>query len=415
MQPPPPPPRGGGGGGVSRNHAKHPGWGKKKSSLSGGFVLTISVGDQHRFSRSDQGPPVLDEVVERLPLEIDVFLLVNREQVVEEVLLLTRGRTELARQGLLHAEPRLICTAARLMRIEVGHGRESVEQGLAIVSRTPLKQLGKASDRVEGPRRHTVGIGTSPTSEQGASVRRSHGNLVGDLQRLLELSSDSDELVDGLFHVLNLGKEVLGMADLETKLASSVTHHHLESVGANDAGRGVDPVEVGAAVDAVEEAEAVLELAVAYIESVEIGSQLDGDETAAAIIDRASRFDDGSSTADSVLDDFPEATIGESLIRLGDRNASGFAVVAATEVAPAFQRSVVGDEQRETLNLKRESVVESDNRDDLRKSLPSHFKTGLNVASFNVVSHSVFSFCNVLWLTDGGQSTGCGGILQAGK
>jgi hypothetical protein len=47
--------------------------------------------------------------------------------------------------------------------------------------------------------------------------------------------------------------------------------------------------------------------------------------------------------------------------------------------------------------------------------LPSHFKTGLNVASFNVVSHNVFSFCNVLRLTDGGQSTGCGGILQAGK
>ncbi len=191
------------------------------------------------------------------------------------------------------------------------------------------------------------------------------------------------------------------MAHFETELTRSVTHYHCEGVRANDAGRGVDPVEVGRAVDAVEEAEAVLELAVADIESVEIGSQLDGDETAAAIIDRASRFDDGSSTADSVLDDFPEATIGESLIRLGDRNASGFAVVAATEVAPAFKRSVVGDEQRETLNLKRESVVESDNRDDLRKSLPSHFKTGLNVASFNVVSHNVFSFCNVLWLTDG--------------
>ena len=354
--------------------------------------MTFSVGNQHRFGGGDQGPPVVHEVVERLPLEIDVFLLVNRKEVVEEVLLLTRGGTELARQGLLHAEPRLIRTAARLMRVEVGHGRESVEQGLAVVSRTPLEQFSETTNGVEGARRHSVGIGSRPTSEQRPSVSRRDGNLVGDFQRLLELSGDTDELVDGLLHVLNLGKEVLGVADLETELARSVAHHHCEGVGANDAGRGVDPVEVSAAVDAVQEAETVLELTVANLENVEIGSELDGDETAAAIIDRASGFDGGSGSANSVLDDFPEATVGESLIRLGNRNASGFAVIAATEVAPALQRSVVGDEEGETLNLKRESVVEGDDGNDLGEAVPSLFDTSLNVAIFQMSCHSVVFF-----------------------
>ena len=106
------------------------------------------------------------------------------------------------------------------MRVEIGDGRESVEERLAVVTSTTLKQLRESSDVVESPRGHSVGIGTSPTCEQGASIGGSHGNLVCDYQCLLELGGDANELVNGLFHVFDLGKEVLGVAHLKTECVS---------------------------------------------------------------------------------------------------------------------------------------------------------------------------------------------------
>ena len=256
--------------------------------------MTISVGDQHRFSRRDQSASVLDHLVKRGPLENRSLALVNGEQVGKEVLLLTRGGTELARKALLHLEAGLIGTAAGLMRVEVGHRRESVEEGLAVVTSTPLEQFGQAGYGVERPRRQAVGFSSSPTSEQGTSVSRSYWNLVRDDESLLELSGHANKLVNRLFHVLDLGQEVLGVAHLEAELAAGVTHHDREGVRADNAGRRVDPVEVGRTVDAVEEAEAVLELAVTNLENVKVSAKLHRNETAATIIDRASRFDGGT-------------------------------------------------------------------------------------------------------------------------
>ena len=55
------------------------------------------------------------------------------------------------------------------MRVEIGDGRESVEEGLAVVTSTTLKQLRESSDVVESPRGHSVSIGTCPTCEQALS------------------------------------------------------------------------------------------------------------------------------------------------------------------------------------------------------------------------------------------------------
>ena len=68
------------------------------------------------------------------------------------------------------------------MRVEIGDGRESVEESLAVVTSTTLKQLRESSDVVESPRGHSVSIGTCPTCEQGASIGGSHGNLIRDDQ-----------------------------------------------------------------------------------------------------------------------------------------------------------------------------------------------------------------------------------------
>ena len=171
--------------------------------------MTISVGDQDRFRRRDEGAPVVDHLIERGTLENRSLALVNGEQVGKEVLLLARGGTELARQGLLNAKAGLICTAARLMGVEIGDGGKSVEQGLAVVSCTTLKQFGQPGYGVESPRRHSVRICTSPTSEKRASVSRSDGDFVGDLQSLLELGGHADKLIDSLLHVFDLGENVL--------------------------------------------------------------------------------------------------------------------------------------------------------------------------------------------------------------
>jgi len=190
------------------------------------------------------------------------------------------------------------------------------------------------------------------------------------------------------------------VAHLEAELAAGVTHHDCEGVRANDASRGVHPVEVSAAVDAVEQRETVLELAITHLESVEIGSQLDRHETAATIIDRASGFDHRTRTANSVLDDFPEASVGNGRVSIGNRNSDRLAVVTATEVAPTVERSVVGDQQGQTFNVERERIVELNDGNDLGEAVPSLFDSSLNVAIFQMSCHSIFSFCNVLRLTD---------------
>ena len=205
------------------------------------------------------------------------------------------------------------------------------------------------------------------------------------------------------------------MAHLKTELARVIAHYHCEGVRANDAGRGVHAVEVGAAVDAVEQRKTVLELAITHLESVEIGSQLDRHETAATIIDRASGFDHRTRTANSVLDDLPETRVGDCRVSIGNRNSDRLAIVTATEVAPTVERSIVGDQQGKPFDIERERIVELNDGNDLGEAVPSLFDSSLNVAIFLMSCHSIFSFCNVLWLTDGGQSTGCAGILQAGK
>jgi len=367
-------------------------FGQKKSSLSGGFRLTIrSVADHDRFSRLDEVAASPNQSVERGAVERRILLLGDK-QGVEEVLLLARGGTELAADGLLHAEPRLVSTAAALMRVEVGHRRESVEEGLAVVTRTPLEQFGQAGHGVEGTSRQAVGFSRRPTREQGASVSRSHRDFVRDGQRLLELSGHADKLVNGLLHVLDLGEEVLAVAHLEAELAAGVAHHDREGVRANNAGRGVDPVEVGRAVDAVEEAEPILELTVANLENVQIGAELHRNETAAAVINRASGFDGGTGTANGVLDDLPEAGVGDRGISIRNGNADRLAVVAAPEVAPTLQRSVVGDEERETFDVVGERILKLDHGNDLGKTVPSLFDSSLNVAIFEMSCHIIFSF-----------------------
>ena len=379
----------------------------------GGFRLTLgSVGDQHRFSRLDEVAASSHQSVERRAVESRILLLGDK-QGVEEVLLLARARSELAADRLLHAEAGLIGTAAGLMRVEVGDGGESVEKGLAVVTRTPLEQFGQAVDRVEGPRRETVGFSRRPTSEQRASVSRSDRDLVRDGQRLLELSGHADKLVDGLLHVLNLGEEVLAVTHLEAELAAGVTHDDCERVRADDAGRRVDPVEVGRTVDAVEQRETVLEVTVPNLERIQIGAELHRNETAATVIDRASGFDGCARTANGVLNDLPEAGVGDGRIGIRNGNADRLAIVAAPEVAPAFQRSVVGDEEGETLDVIGESVLKLNDGNDLGEAVPSLFDSSLNVAIFEMSCHSIFSFLQCVEVDRQGECTGCGGILQA--
>ena len=109
------------------------------------FALTA-----HR--RLDEVAASLDQQVKRVANEDRIFLLLGNKQGVEKVLLLARCRSELAGNRLFHTEAGLIRTAAGLMRVEVGHRRESVEQRLAIISRSPLEQLSQAGYGVEGPR-----------------------------------------------------------------------------------------------------------------------------------------------------------------------------------------------------------------------------------------------------------------------
>jgi len=75
--------------GSSRNRAKCSGWSKKKSSLSGGFVLTVeSVADRDCLCRLDEIAASLDQQVERVANEDRIFLLLGNKQGVEKVLLL---------------------------------------------------------------------------------------------------------------------------------------------------------------------------------------------------------------------------------------------------------------------------------------------------------------------------------------
>jgi len=379
--------------GSSRNRAKCPGWSKKKSSLSGGFVLTVrSVADHNGFRRLDEVAASPNQFVERVAIEGWGLLLLRDKQGVEEVLLFAGTRPELAADGLLHAESRLIGTAAGFVRVVVGDGGESVEQRLAVVSSTPLIQFGEPVHRVEGTGRKAVGLARGPTSEQGTSIGGADRDLVCNRQRLLELSGHADKLVDGLLHVLDLGQQVLAVAHLEPELARIVAHDDGERVRANDAGRGVDPVEVGRAVDAVEEAEAVLELAVANLENIQIGAELHRNETAATVIDRASGFDGCARTANGVLNDLPEAGVGDGGIGIRNRNADRLAIVAALEVAPALQRSIVGDEQRKAFDVERERIVKRDDGNDLGETVPRLFDSSLNVAVFEMSCHSILSF-----------------------
>ena len=156
----------------------------------------------------------------------------------------------------------------------------------------------------------------------------------------------------------------------------------MKGVGANDASRGVHAVEIGRTVDTVEEAETVLELAISDSEVINIGAKFDSDEAAATVIDGASGFDDRARSSHCILHDLPEASVGESDVGLKHGNASGFAVVAATEETPAFQGSVVGNEEREAFDLERERIVELDNGDYIGGTVPSLLGSGLNVALF---------------------------------
>jgi len=276
------------------------------------------------------------------------------------------------------------------MRVVVGDGRENVEEGLAVVASPALVQVSQSADDVVTAGRDASLVIADPTSEELASLDLGDGNRFGNLQRRLELRRHAHKRVDGLFHVLNLGQEVLGMADLETELARIVTHHQLEGVGANDAGRGVDPVEVSGLVDAVEEREPILEGAIPNLEVIHVGAELHRHKATATVEDSASGLDGGISASDGVLDDLPEASVGESLITIGNRLPGRLVVVGATEVGPALKGAVIGSVKLLAFNVERESVRISDGGDDLGETVPSLFDTGLNVASFKLMSHSVF-------------------------
>jgi len=124
----------------------------KKTHLSVGFALDFAGsvrGDFDFLHRLDDRASLADEGVESVPAEDRIFLTLRDEEIGKEVLLLARSRSELAGNGLLHAESRLVSTTARLMRVKIGDGRESVEESLAVVTSTTLKQLRESSDVVE--------------------------------------------------------------------------------------------------------------------------------------------------------------------------------------------------------------------------------------------------------------------------
>ena len=124
----------------------------KKTHLSVGFALDFAGsvrGDFDFFHRLDDRASLADEGVESVPAEDRIFLTLRDEEIGKEVLLLARSRSELAGNGLLHSESRLVCTAAGFVGLVVSDGGESVEQRLAVVPLAPLEKLRQTGDGVE--------------------------------------------------------------------------------------------------------------------------------------------------------------------------------------------------------------------------------------------------------------------------
>lgn len=362
---------------------------KKNPPLREDSCLTGSVRG-NRFHRADEVATVAHQIGEPIPIER--HFLVHIEDLAEEVLLALGRCAKVAGDGLLHSEARLILTAARFVRIEVSHCAESVEQGFTTISSAPSEQLGQAPDSVERTSGETVGLLGDPASEERTSLIQLDWNLIRDLQRLLELGGDTDELVDCLLHVLNLGHQILRVPQLETELAGPVAHRHRERVRADNAGAAVHAVQIRALVDAVEQGEPILELTITHLECIKIGLEFDGHEAAATVENRSSRLDHCTSSADSILHDLPETLVRHGAVSLRNRLADRLAVVGAAEVAPSLQLFLVLGEQRLTLDVERERIREVDNGNDLSHAVPRHLKSGLNVTIFNVCWHTVFSF-----------------------
>ena len=352
--------------------------------------MTGSVDSHVQFVRRLQhNLAARNERVEVAALELGSRILVgDAEQSPEEVLLLAAARAEFGREHLLHAEPRLVLATSGFVAVEIRHCAEGVEQSLAAIARATFEQIGQTANRVESAGADALVLVGNPTSEQCASLGDLHGELVRDFQRLLELGVDANEIVNRLFHVLDLGHHVLAVPDLETEFARIVAHHDGEGVRAHNARRGVDSVQVGALIDAVEQAEAVLETALSDLVFVHIRSQLHGDEATATVEQGACGFDDRAGTAHAVVHDFPEPLVRDSGVGVGNGDASGLAVVGAAEVSPALQRGIVANQQRLAFDFVGESVGKFDDRLDDSAAVPSHFETNVNVADRSVTSHS---------------------------
>jgi len=178
------------------------------------------------------------------------------------------------------------------------------------------------------------------------------------------------------------------VTQLELELARTVTHDDAERVRANDAGGTVDAVQVGRLVNAVQQAEPVLEHAVANLELVKVGAQTDRDETTAAIVERTCALDDSARSAHCVVDDLPEPLVRDGLVCIRQRLASRLAVVRTTEVVVAFPLRSIVKVNVTLFDFVRERIPEVDDRNDLGHSMPRHLGSGLNVAINDFSRHS---------------------------
>ncbi len=277
--------------------------------MTGGLVLVSLVGEEQL------GTPVLHGA-NAVPVNSRHRALVGDKQAGDEIGLGPIASTVFAGKVLLPAEPRLVLAAAGLVRVEVSHGRDAVEQRLAPIASPGAVKAHQTVNRVFGSHRQLGGTVAKPTGEEVASIRFPKRLRRGNPKGFVELGLNAEHRIQSLVHVVDAGNEVLAVRNAEAELTRLVANGGLRRIVADDADARIHAMEEGAAVDAVDERDAVLERA-----SADLGlivRQPDREETAGTVEQSSSRFDNGTGTGQGFGASIPKRTVVEGDVSVGN-------------------------------------------------------------------------------------------------
>jgi hypothetical protein len=351
--------------------------------LTGGLVLVALVGEEQL------GPPVLHRV-DAVPVNSEDRALVGQKQARDEIGLGPIASPVFARKVLLPAEPRLVLASAGLMAVEVSHGGNAVQQRLAPIASTGAIQTNQPVNRVRGSHRELRRTVTNPTGEEVASIRFPKRLRSGNPKGFVELGLDAKHRIQRLVHVVDAGREVLPVRDAEAELARLVSDCGLCRVGANHTNARVHAMEEGAAVDAVDERDAVFERA--STDSGLIVRQPDREETPGTVEKGASRFDNRTGTGKGFGASIPERVVIECHIGIGN----GFANVVTVrrtehrEPLDPLDLSGVGvDGNPAQLDFLGENQFLGDFLHNTGQVMPSHFDSVLEVEVHDFMCHKL--------------------------